>query len=89
MKIGLKKFTEDAFKKLQKYCLKNITSLTSEFVRVFIKKLKLFLKGKKDVKPEFISFLKEVMPYNCVVCGDKFNKNKENKEHIEHVAYHR
>ena len=45
--IGLKKFTEDAFKKLQKYCLKNITSLTSEFVRVFIKKLKLFLKEKK------------------------------------------
>ena len=47
MKIGLKKFTEDAFQKLQKYCLKNITSLTSEFVRVFIKKLKLFLKEKK------------------------------------------
>ena len=44
MKIGLKNFTEDAFKKLQKYCLKNITS---EFVRVFIKKLKLFLKEKK------------------------------------------
>ena len=47
MKIGLKKFREDAFQKLQKYCLKNITSLTSEFVRVFIKKLKLFLKKKK------------------------------------------
>ena len=89
MKIGLKKFTEDAFKKLQKYCLKNITSLTSEYVRVFIKKLKLFLKGKKDVKPEFISFLKKGMPYNCVACGAKFNKNKENEEHIEHVAYHR
>ena len=50
MKTGLKKFTEDAFKKLQKYCLKNITSLTSEFVRVFHKKVKVIFKGKKGCK---------------------------------------
>ena len=59
MKTGKKKFTEDAFEKLQKYCLKNITSLTSEFVRVFIKKVKVIFKEKKRCKTEVYFVSKE------------------------------
>ena len=87
MQVGLKKFTEDAFKKLQKYCLKKHNIADVRVCQSFHKRAKkLFLKGK-NVKPKFISFLKKGMPHNCVFCGDRFNKKKENEEHIEHVAY--
>ena len=44
----------------------------------FHKKGKKLFQGEKDEKPKNTLD----MPYNCVVCGDRLNKNKENEEHI-------
>ena len=50
MKIGLKTFTEDAFKKLQKFCLKKHNIADVRACQSFHKKVKVIFKGKKRCK---------------------------------------